>query len=309
MKKPVSKKGRSIAASESSPAPAAKHESFNDQSLAENEQKNNLPEKYTELYDFAPTGFFTLGRDASICELNLSGALLLGDEKAALAGKNFAEFVKADTRKTFDSFFKKVFEINVKTSCEVMLVNPFNPLLYVHIEGIVMSKGTKCLLVVADITERHKAEEALQTRDKIFHLSLDMHCIAGFDGYFKVLNPSWTRVLGWATEELMAKPWIEFIHPDDKEVTEQLESAIASRSEMLRFETRFRCSDGIYKRLEWNAFPNPSEKTMISIASDITDKDKAEEKIITERNLLRMLIHNLPDAIYVKDSQGRKIIT
>ena len=298
MKKPAIKKGTSVT------TPPSAHTQIENEKGAE-----ILLEKYAELYDFAPTGFFTLNRDASIYELNLSGALLVGQERTVATGRNFIEFVNADARDTFNTFFKKLFEINVKTSCEVMLANPFNPFLYVHIEGIVISNGTKCLLVVADITERHKAETELKTRDKIFNLSLDMHCIAGFDGYFKVLNPSWTRVLGWSMEEMLAKPWTEFVHKDDKGIMAQLKATMASGQETLRFEVRFLCSDGTYKRLEWNAFPNLSERNMISIARDITDKEKAEEKISAERNLLRILIDNLPDAIYIKDRQGRKIIT
>ena len=269
---------------------------------------DSLPGKYTELYDFAPTGFFTLDRNASICELNLTAALLLGQERSVLSGKDFRQFFTGDARKTFESFFKRLFELNVKTSCDVALDNFFNCFLYVHIEGIVISQGSKCLLVVADISERHKAEAELRTRDKIFSLSLDMHGIAGFDGYFKVLNPSWTRVLGWSTEALLASPWIGFVHPDDKENTSRVITTVVP-DEMLRFECRFLCSDGAYKRLEFNSFSNPSEKTIISIARDITDKEKSEEKINAERNLLRTLIDHIPDAIYVKDRQARKIIT
>ena len=53
--------------------------------------------------------------------------------------------------------------------------------------------------------------------DRFFALSLDLLCVAGFDGYWKRLNPSWTRTLGWTAEEMMSRPLIEFCHPDDRE--------------------------------------------------------------------------------------------
>ncbi len=259
-----------------------------------------LLEKYTELYDFSPTGYFTLDQEGFICELNLSGALLIGKERSALVGKCFADFVKDESGTGFNSFFKKLFEINVKTSCEVLLKNDFNPSMYVYIDGIVVNQGTKCLLVVVDITERRKAEETLKTRDKIFNLSLDLHCITGFDGYFKVLNPSWTRVLGWSAEELLSKPASTFLHPDDHEVSWEIRSAIISNEGVSRFENRFLCKNGSYKQLEWNSFLNAAENTIISIARDITEKKEAEE----ENRKLAMIASLTINAVILTDSEG-----
>src|SRR5439155_21031181 len=68
-----------------------------------------------------------------------------------------------------------------------------------------------------DITERKQAEEE---RDRFFTLSLDMLCIAGFDGHFKRLNPAWQRTLGFSLDELTAEPFLSFVHPDDRGATE-----------------------------------------------------------------------------------------
>jgi len=71
--------------------------------------------------------------------------------------------------------------------------------------------------------EKKRAAEASsrlrQERDRLFDYSLDPLCIAGFDGYFKQLNPAWSNTLGWTTEELLAQPYVEFVHPDDRETT------------------------------------------------------------------------------------------
>lgn len=118
--------------------------------------------KYTELYDFAPVGYFTLDLHGEICELNLNAAKLLGAERAHLINRNFKLFISQDTRPVFNDFFQKVFGNDAKASCEVILSKNGNPPLYVYIEGIASDEGQKCLAAVIDITERRKAEVKLE---------------------------------------------------------------------------------------------------------------------------------------------------
>ena len=95
--------------------------------------------------------------------------------------------------------------------------------------------------------ERKRAEEEL---DRFFTLSLDLLCIANFDGYFLRLNPAWERTLGISREELLAKPWLEFVHPDDREATISARSTIVNDTELTAFENRYRARDGSYKWLQ-----------------------------------------------------------
>ena len=114
-------------------------------------------------------------------------------------------------------------------------------------------------------------------------------CIAGFDGYFKVLNPSWSRVLGWSNEELLAKPWIEFVHPDDKVPTMNIGLSIIDGREAYLFENRYICKDGSEKWLAWSSFPYPEEKVMYGIARDITEKKQIEQSLRESQEKLRMM--------------------
>lgn len=114
--------------------------------------------------------------------------------------------------------------------------------------------------------------------DRFFEISIDMLCILGFDGYFTRLNPAWERALGFTREELMSRPFSDFVHPDDRQRT--LNQNILSRQgeQSLGFENRYLCSDGSFRWLHWNAAPDSTKGVIYSAARDITARKLAEEE-------------------------------
>lgn len=108
--------------------------------------------KYTMLYDLAPMGYFTLDSNGGICELNFTGADLLGDKRFSLVNSNFKLFVSEESRAVFNDFFQKVYTSNAKESCNVMLGYDNTPLCRVYMEGIVTGDDQKCLLSVINIS-------------------------------------------------------------------------------------------------------------------------------------------------------------
>ncbi len=150
-----------------------------------------------------------------------------------------------------------------------------------------------------DITDKKLAEEKLKTSEKIFLHSIDMLCIAGFDGYFKVLNPSWERTLGWSTEELLSKPYLEFVHADDRNSTANIASTIVEGKEVYQFENRYMCKDGTVKWLSWNSYPYPEENVLFGVAHDITNRKRTEDAIRESEIKYRNLIEHSPDAIFI----------
>ena len=113
---------------------------------------------------------------------------------------------------------------------------------------------------------------------RFFELSIDMLCFARFDGYFQHLNPAWERTLGHTITELQSQPMIEFVHPDDRERTLAQNREVRAGGHAVHFENRYRCKDGSYKWLVWNAIADVDKQTIYSVARDITRRKAAEEE-------------------------------
>jgi PAS domain S-box-containing protein len=122
------------------------------------------------------------------------------------------------------------------------------------------------------------ARAAHEMEDRFFTNSIDMLCFLDFNGYFKRLNPAWERTLGFTRTELMSQPFIEFVHPDDRERTLKQNAAVRGGGQALSFENRYLCKDGSFRWLHWNAAPDSTEKVIYSVARDITASKKAEEE-------------------------------
>ena len=132
-----------------------------------NEAEVASERKYTELYDHAPSGFFTLSLQGEITELNLSGAKMLGKARSTLVHSNFGFFTTLDTRRIFNDFIQLIFETTAKQSCEVELNTDENGPVCVYLEGIISGTGKECLVSVVDITLRKLAEaELLKAKEK-----------------------------------------------------------------------------------------------------------------------------------------------
>lgn len=118
----------------------------------------------------------------------------------------------------------------------------------------------------------------LETGNRFMSLSLDLHSTIGFDGMFRSLNPSWQNVLGFTAQELMLKPRMEFIHPDDQTRTSAVFAQLQQGQAAIAFENRYRCRSGDYKWFLWNAVSVPEEQLIYAIARDITERKLAEEE-------------------------------
>jgi PAS domain S-box-containing protein len=132
-------------------------------------------------------------------------------------------------------------------------------------------------------------KQSQQEQERFFTLTRDMLCITGFDGYFKRLNPAWEGTLGFTRDELLAKPFIEFVHPDDRERTLAEAASLAQGHETLSFENRYRCKDGSYRWLLWSGRSVLNRQLIYASARDVTDGKRVEQLHLQFRALFESI--------------------
>jgi PAS domain S-box-containing protein len=115
--------------------------------------------------------------------------------------------------------------------------------------------------------------------ESFFSLSIDLLLVAGYDGFFKHLNPAWTQTLGFTDAELMARPFLDFVHPDDRLATVAEVENLAKGTKTVNFRNRYECRDGTYRWLAWTAIPAVSAGLIYAVGRDVTQEVRAEAEL------------------------------
>ena len=152
-----------------------------------------------------------------------------------------------------------------------------------------------CGLVLAGLASALGINAARRARaqnelDRIFNLSPNLIAVANFDRQFTRVNPAAEQILGYPQDELLERPYLDFVHPDDRERTAVESAAIGQGKKTLSFENRCVRKDGSYRVLEWTVTPVVEENVMYAVARDVTERRCAEielERIAGEQAALR----------------------
>ncbi len=149
--------------------------------------------------------------------------------------------------------------------------------------------------VIQDITDRKRIEDEINL---YFNVSLDLLSIANFEGYFTRINPTWGQVLGWTNNELKEKPFLDFVHNDDKENTLRVVAELQQGKTVVGFDNRYRAKDGTYRWLSWNAYAMPDRDVIMAVARDITERKISEEILRSSEERIRSAIESANDSVY-----------
>jgi PAS domain S-box-containing protein len=162
--------------------------------------------------------------------------------------------------------------------------------------------GQDCLVgFFRDVSERKQLQEE---RDRILNMSQDFICIAGMDGYFKFVNPAGERLLGYSREELLARPLLDFIYPEDHSKNDAALERLSSDNILSDFENRYVCKDGSIRNFSWTAAALSEKGLIYCVGRDITERKRAEQVVITTKEFLESVYNTIPDVLVVTDGKG-----
>jgi PAS domain S-box-containing protein len=161
------------------------------------------------------------------------------------------------------------------------------------------------VLVGRGIVRRRRAEREVE---RIFDLSVDLLCIAGLDGHFKRVNPAFERTLGYTTQELLSRPLLEFVHPNDRARSVEAMETLGRGQKLVQFENRYVCADGSLRWLQWSTRPMPEEGLVYGTARDVTDSRRSADEL---RETHRMVEASRDELRLLADEQAalRRVAT
>jgi len=279
--------------------------------------------KYAEIYDLAPTGYFTLSKEGEILGLNLGGARMLGKERLNMINSPFGFFISEETKPVFNHFLEEIFTSKSSEICEITLTGSGNMHRFVQLTGIESHVGGQCLITMADITVTKMREERLRESEKSYHsLISNLHVgvlVQGPLSEILVSNNRALELLGLTEDQLLGKTSFDsdwnVIHEDGTPypgLTHPVPQSIATRKPVRNAVM------GVYRPLTrdrvWllvNADPelNPdgSIKEVICTFKDITDRKNAEEELNRSRVFLNSIIEHSPNSLWISDEKGTLI--
>lgn len=158
--------------------------------------------------------------------------------------------------------------------------------------------------LISLINDRKKNIE-LNHFEKLFQLSSDLVCLAGVDGFFKKVSPSFSKILGWDEEFLLSKTFFELVHPNDLEKTVAEIEKLSKGEPTINFIHRFGTKSGSYKYLQWMASPEPETGSVFAIGRDITEERIRELKLIESEEKLRVFFENSQGLMCTHDLDGK----
>ena len=245
--------------------------------------------KYTNLYEFAPSGYFTLSTGSEIIEMNITGTQMLGKNRSKLINHRFTLFVAPDTRLVFNLFLEKVFQSKIQETCEVKLIVNVDIPKYVLLTGIITENQKQCNITMVDISERKLLEDKLLA-EQVFRSSIEVSLSSGIaivdkNGKQIYVNPSFCRLLGWSEEELIGRtaPYVYWPVQHLQSIEKAFQTTLANKAPKEGFELVFISKDGILIPVQVVISPFNNGKELIGWLANvicITERKQAERELI-----------------------------
>jgi PAS domain S-box-containing protein len=255
-------------------------------------------EKYVELYDFAPSGYFTLSKSGVIINLNLFGSQLLGKDRSSLKNRFFSSYVDDNYKSEFNYFLERVSVSNAKVNCELVLKSDNQNKICVFLSGISTDNGENSLITAIDITSLKQTESALiESRERFYNLvelAVDGVLIGSPDGNITDANSFICAMVGRNKEEIIGKHISDFYFTPESIKKSPFEFDRLRNGEIVVNERNLVRKDGTEITVEMHSKMMP-DKSYQSIYRDITERKKMEETLLESELFLKetQIIANL----------------
>ena len=269
------------------------------------EELKKAEEKFHLYIDSISDAIWVLDTDRKVTYVSSSVSRIIGYAPEELTGKPSMDFIHPDDLSLVANTQSRVVERpGHPANLQYRMIHKNGSSVHVETTGVSMIDNPSVhgvIITMRDVTKRKRAEEDLQ---KFFNLVPDMVCVASTDGHFLKINPSWEKTLGFSEYEILSTPFHDFIHPDDRETTMKEVAEQIGVETAIMFTNRYRCRDGSYKWLEWNATPSDDRKLLFVAARDITErklgeielcqaKEKAEAATKLKDQFVELVAHDL----------------
>jgi PAS domain S-box-containing protein len=282
----------------------------NEELLLAKEQAEVAFEKYAELYNFAPSGYFTLSKEGEIIELNLSGANMLGKERSRLKNSQFRFFVSDETKPCFNLFLGKVFCSKAIESCEVILSTNGNSPIYVHLTGIADQNEEQCLITMIDITERKRTEEELKLSNSrnlaILNAIPDLMFRINCNGVFLDFQAQTTSDLYVHPDMIIGRKLHEILPTYIVDLISRYLQTILKTGELQVFEYALPMPAGTCFFEARMALSGSDE--IVTIVRNITEPKLAKEKLLESEERYKRITEVLTDYLYTVNIKDGKVL-
>jgi PAS domain S-box-containing protein len=250
-------------------------------------------ERFRSLSASAPIAIFRMDAEKRNVYSNPRWQILSGLSQEESLGVGWTRAVHPEDLETLLTK-RGDFNESAERVSEFRIVDKQGKIRWVHSRTVALRSDqgelTGYIGTLMDITERKRAEEE---RDRILSLSHDLVGIIGLDGHFKYLNPAWERELGFTAEEMMYRPFLQIVHPEDIAVTRAELGRLALGEEVLGFEHRCICADGSYRWILWSATPFVAENVFYAFGKDITQRKQVEAEALRAKEATEAANHEL----------------
>ena len=272
-------------------------------------------DRYADLYERAPVGYLTLTKTGLIAEINLTGSMLLGEERQRLVQRRFARFVPAGDSDRWHRFFPSVLQHDNKESFELAMQRGDGSCFDAQLDCTRTGRTGETRhvrIVLTDITERKQAERLLREDEEKLSAIVNQVIVGIVQsdpaGTITFVNDHFCDISGYRREELLAKRWQDLTDPEDLQSSIRLYKQMVQDGNPLTFEKRYIRKDG---KVVWVSISacrmNDADGQLaggLGVVVDITKRKRAEDALKKSSEEIADLYNHAPCGYHSLDKDG-----